>query len=39
MQRPLIGQDGTSFEGEEAGAQRGVIGVLQEIARDQIELE
>ena len=39
VQRPLVGQHGASFEGAQAGTQRGIVGVLQEVARHQIEFE
>ena len=39
VQRPLIGQHRASFERAKPGAQRGVVAVLQKIARHQVEFK
>ena len=39
VQRPLIGQHGAGFEGAQAGTQRSVVGVLQQVARNQVEFK
>ena len=39
VQRPLIGQHGAGFEGAQPQMQRSVVGVLQQVARYQVEFE
>src|SRR5580765_1928152 len=39
VQRPLIGQHRAGFERAQAGAQRGVVAVVQKIASYQVEFK